>query len=133
MKKEPTPEPEVMKKEPTPEPEVMKKEPTPEPEMKAKGNEVDDDDDKMKGGELRELQTRKGGISAQMEESGTSVADPTCSKGVRNKHTCCPASCKKCGGEACSSRPGGLMCCEKDVRATGRMCKETSAPCMISL
>jgi hypothetical protein len=36
---------------------------------------------------------------------------------------CCPASCGKCGGDGCESRPGGrTACCVKDVQKTAPPC-----------
>ncbi len=125
----PTPKPQPLAKEPTPEPQPTKVEPTPEPKQENKKDDDDDDDkEKKSNGESRPVKSKKG-IESGVENS-TGEPDPTCLKGVSNKRTCCPASCGKCGGHGCSKRPGGRMCCQKHVRATGRMCKNTSAPCM---
>lgn len=99
------PEPDMSK------PDMMKPEIVEKPE---KDDDDDDEDDK------KELMTKK------MSES-----DPNCKYGVRNSKTCCPKSCGKCGGKGCGKRGPNKMCCQREIRKTGRMCSKYDAPCII--
>ena len=60
------------------------------------------------------------------------TVDPTCSRSDHIQSAigpyCCDAECGACGGEGCSSRPGGMNCCSST--AEGRSCAIEAAPCV---
>lgn len=63
----------------------------------------------------------------------SSQSDPFCDNGVTayrfNKTLCCPASCGECGGDGCSSRPGGgENCCTSNMKNADRDC----SPCVVT-
>ena len=65
----------------------------------------------------------------------SSDPDPYCNNGIiggSGDDVCCPTECGSCGGEGCSSRPGGYdNCCLSGVRPNSRSCNIESAPCNI--
>lgn len=59
--------------------------------------------------------------------------DPTCVYGIKNKHICCPKSCTRCGGDKCSSLPGGSHnCCFSSIEQSTKSCDTSIAPCIIT-
>lgn len=45
---------------------------------------------------------------------------------------CCPKTCGDCGGDGCSSRPGGAeSCCTSDIIAQNKDCGSNPPPCII--
>jgi peptidoglycan/xylan/chitin deacetylase (PgdA/CDA1 family) len=60
------------------------------------------------------------------------LADPTCAYGIKNKHICCPKSCTRCGGDKCSTLPGGSKnCCFSRIQETSVACDTSIAPCVL--
>ena len=56
-------------------------------------------------------------------------------QGILNgeEDACCPSDCGTCGGEECSTLPGGTAnCCVGSIRDAGIMCgDEQMAPCLL--
>jgi len=57
--------------------------------------------------------------------------DPFCATGLyaMTSGVCCPASCGRCGGKACSKLPGGNDCCVSTIAKSTRSCELTRPPC----
>lgn len=63
----------------------------------------------------------------------TSPSDPTCSGGIIRDNICCNPGCSVCGGNSCGTDPlTGANCCGGPIEASGRMCDDVGAPCVIS-
>eukprot|EP01062_Namystynia_karyoxenos_P017091 TRINITY_DN1627_c0_g1_i4.p1 TRINITY_DN1627_c0_g1~~TRINITY_DN1627_c0_g1_i4.p1 ORF type:complete len:594 (+),score=95.73 TRINITY_DN1627_c0_g1_i4:106-1782(+) len=63
----------------------------------------------------------------------TAAADPTCSGGIPAGDLCCLQACGTCGGSGCGTRTGiAAHCCGSDIRASGRLCHNTVAPCVMT-
>ena len=62
--------------------------------------------------------------------------DPTCAHGIRSGGAgavCCATACGGCGGPNCGGMPGGgKACCEGKIKASGVMCTEAPAPCVMN-
>lgn len=57
--------------------------------------------------------------------------DPDCDNGLLVGRVCCHRACGKCGGRGCGRRQGGAKhCCPESIRASGRTCVKSVAPCM---
>ena len=51
--------------------------------------------------------------------------------GSITSRVCCHKACGVCGGSDCASRPGGAnVCCEDNVRKSGRVCDQDAPPCV---
>lgn len=62
-----------------------------------------------------------------------SQSDPSCAKGILSDGICCAASCGKCGGNDCGSRPGGPdACCRSTIAQAAVSCSGSKAPCVIT-
>ena len=60
------------------------------------------------------------------------TSDPNCDHGILNGDLCCASQCGECGGPGCDTRPGGnASCCRDAVVSNGRICNNTTAPCII--
>lgn len=60
------------------------------------------------------------------------ISSTSTSGGICTGKFCCLASCGKCGGHGCSSRPGGYWgCCTSVIASSGRLCDHYSPPCQI--
>jgi len=66
-------------------------------------------------------------------DAGCVAPDPNCTRGIlSDSGACCPASCGTCGGNGCSSRPGGAAaCCTGHIINENISCADQSAPCMV--
>ena len=64
------------------------------------------------------------------------VPDPACQNGLLKSSNgimvCCSTQCGTCGGDMCSSRPGGsINCCGNNIVASQISCQYSSAPCVL--
>jgi len=62
--------------------------------------------------------------------------DPTCASGIKQVSVgaCCLASCGRCGGTGCSSRPGGAEgCCTNNIITANYSCTLSPAPCVYTI
>lgn len=58
--------------------------------------------------------------------------DPECIGGISRENVCCSASCGVCGGNGCSTRPGGSTgCCMGNIQQRNVSCGDHQAPCVI--